>query len=197
MKGLTEILTPDPKLTLQWEAVVPIATNPFIMAEICQMAFAAAAAGLIIMAAGVWIVGGGLRPGDLAIMLQASGFFFLVIVAAFLVIALFFFRNRYHALYSFTPKGIRHEGTRGKAEMGAPFTWGIRPSPVRGHVSGKSARAKDLAWDKVDGFTNFASMRSIQLKRGRWHLLRLYTPDAETHGRVVAHLAERLRETGA
>lgn len=196
-KKLADILTPDPAFALQWEAVVPIATNPFIMAEVCQMAFAASAAGLIIMATGIWIVGGGLAPGDLSVMLQASAVFFIVIVAAFLVIALVFFRNRYYALYSFTPQGIHHEGTRGRAEIGTPFTWSLRPESVQGYVFGKSTRAKDLPWDKIDRFIDFPSMRSIQLKRGRWHLLRLYTPDSETHERVVAYLAERLRETGA
>lgn len=196
-KRLTEILTPDPAFALQWEAIVPIATNPFIVAEICQMAFAAAAAGLVIMATGAWIVGGGLMPGDLTVMLQASAVFFIVIVAAFLVIALVFFRNRYYALYSFTPQGIHHEGTRGRAETGTPFTWGTRPEPVQGFVFGKSTRAKDLPWDKVDRFIDFPSMRSIQLKRGRWHLLRLYTPDSETHERVAAYLNDRLHEAGA
>jgi hypothetical protein len=160
------------------------------------MAFAAAAAGLVIMATGAWIVGGGLMPGDLGIMLQASAVFFLVIVTAFLVIALVCFRNRYYALYSFTPQGVHHEGTRGRAENGTSFTWSFRPLPVQGFVFGKSTRVKDLPWDKVDRFVDFPSVRSIQLKRGRWHLLRLYTPDSETHARVVACLSKHLKKAG-
>lgn len=193
-KKLTEVLTSCPERTLHWEATVPIATNPFLLLEVCQMAFAAAAAGLMIMAVGAWLVGGGITPEDMLVMLQASAVFFIVIVAAFIIFALVFFRNRYYALFSLTDEGIRHEGIRGRDEGGLPFSWGIRPGPVKGLLLGKRTRAKDLPWDRVDRFVNFASMRSIQLKRGRWHLLRLYTPDAATHELAVAYLSRILRE---
>lgn len=196
-RTLAEILTPDPAATLRWQAVVPMATNVFLLLEICQMAFAASAAAIMIMACGLWIVGDGLRPGDIALTLQATAAFFVVIVAAFLAVTLLFFRNRYFATFSFSGEGVTHEGIRGHDESGRLFTWAVRPFPVVGLVSGKRIRSKDLLWENVDGFVNFPSMRSIQLKRGRWHLVRLYTPDSETHGAVVAYLASRLRETGA
>ncbi len=194
---LTEILTPDERQTLQWQAVVPVATNPFILLELVQMSFAASCAGLVIMGSGLWLVGGGLQPGDIVMLLQASVAFFVIIVAAFLCVTLVFFRNRYYASYSCSRDGIRYEGVRGRDESGSLFTWAVRPFAVRGVPKGSAPRARELPWDKIDRFVSFASMRSVQLKRGRWHLLRLYTPDAETHERLVAFLAARLQEVKA
>lgn len=194
---LTTLLTLDPQTTLQWEAVVPMATNVFLLLEVCQMAFAAAAAALIIMASGLWIVGGGIGPGDLLMAFQAAAVIFVVIVASFMVVTLVLFRNRYFATFSFTREGVNHEGVRGYDESGSLFTWAMRPYPVTGLASGKRIRSKDLPWENVDTFVNFPSMRTIQLKRGRWHLVRLYTPDSDVHDRVVAYLTSRLRETGA
>ena len=194
---LAKILAPDAGSSFQWEAVVPIVTNPFIIMELCQMAFMAAAIGLVTMASGIWLVGGGLQPGDISFIFKAAGVFFLTLVIVFSTVSILFFGNRYFALYHCTPSGIYHQSTRGMDESGKRFTLALRPFPVEGMATGKTVRAKDLPWDKVDHFIDFASMRSVQLKRGRWHLLRVYSPDEETHERLVAFLAGRLRQKSA
>lgn len=194
LNSLTDVLTVDPKGSLKWEAVVPICTNPFTLVELTQMGLVSAGVGLVVMASGMWIVGGGLQPGDLGLMVLAAALLLGIVVGAFLAIGILFFGNRYFALYHLTPSGIYHQGTRGHDASGRSWYFGMRPCPVTGFVAGKKTREKELPWDKVDHFIDFASMRSIQLKRGRWHMLRLYTPDEKTHTLVTAYLAERLRQ---
>lgn len=194
---LTEILSPKPGTTCQWEAAVPIATNPFILVELFQMAFAGACVGLVIMGSGLWLVGGGITPGDVTLLLGASGFFLVAVAAVFIAVSLLFFGNRYYAVFNLTPTGVYHRVTRGHDESGMRFALTARPFAVRGAVSGKATKEKELPWEKVDHFTDFPNMRTIQLKRGRWHMMRLYTPDIGTHNDVVAFLAEKIREEKA
>lgn len=184
----------DGKNSLQWEAAVPVATNPFTLVELFQTSFIGAGVALAIMATGVWVMGGGLHPGDVSLMLGGAAVFFVVVSCVFLLLGLTLFRNRYFALYHLTPGGIYHRTARGRDESGSPFLFGMRPLPVIGAVTGKKVREKDLPWEKVDRFVDFESMRSVQLKRGRWNMLRLYTPDPATHARVVAYLAARLEQ---
>ena len=191
---LADILTVDPKGSLKWQSLVPICTNPFTLVELTQMGLVSACVGLVIMASGMWIVGGGLHPGDLTLILAAAGVFLAAVVGVFWLVGLLFFGNRYFALYHLTPSGIYHQGTRGHDRSGRDWYFGIRPQPVDGFVTGKKSQEKELPWEKVDHFIDFASMRSVQLKRGRWHMLRLYTPDEKTHSLVVAYLSERLRQ---
>lgn len=194
---LTEILSQKQGTTHEWEAVVPIATNPFILVELIQMAIVGAGVGLVVMASGLWLVGGGIMPGDLALLLGAASLFFLCIAVLFIAIALLPFGNRYYVLYNMTQAGVYHRLTRGHDESGTRFAFVMRPFPVIGFVSGKKTKEKELPWEKVDHFVNFSAMRSILLKRGRWHMMRLYTPDTETHNNVVAFLSEKLREEKA
>lgn len=196
-KKLVDVVAPDRKQSIGWAAVVPIATNPFMLIELFQVSLVGAGVALLIMGSGLWIIGGGLHPGDVSLMAGGAAVLFVVVSFVFLVVGLLFFRNRYFALYHLTPGGIYHQATRGHDESGSPFLLSLRPVPVDGMVMGKKTREKDLPWDRVDHFIDFASMRSVQLKRGRWHLLRLYTPDAETHECVVAYLATRLRQVRA
>lgn len=195
--SLADILTVDPKGSLKWEAVVPICTNPFTLVELTQMGLVSAGVGLIVMASGVWVVGGGLQPGDLGLMVLAAAMLLVIVIGVFLVVGLLFFGNRYFALYHLTPSGIYHQGTRGHDASGSSWYFGVRARPVTGFVTGIKTRTKELPWEKVDRFIDFPSMRSIQLKRGRWHMLRLYTPDEKTHTLVAAYLAERLRQARA
>lgn len=194
---LTEILSQKTGTTCQWEAVVPIATNPFILVELFQMAFVGASVGLVIMGSGLWLVGGGITPGDIILLLGASGLFLVAIVAVFIAVSLLFFRNRYYALFNLTSTGVYHRVTRGHDESGVQFALAARPFAVRGGVSGKATKEKELPWEKVDHFADFPDMRTIQLKRGRWHMMRLYTPDIGTHNEVVAFLAKKIREEKA
>ncbi len=191
---LADIVAQPPEESLQWQAVVPIGTNPFIVMELFQMALIGALVGLVIMASGLWLIGGGLQPGDVALMLGAAGVFLAAVMGAFLAVGFFCFGNRYYALYHCTPNGIFFQGKRGKDESGERFCPRMRPYPVVGLVMGKKSHEKDLPWEKIDRFIDFPDMRSVQLKRGRWHMMRLYTPDDATHARITAYLTARLRK---
>lgn len=185
------------KNTLQWEAAVPIATNPFTLMELFQASLIGAGVALSIMATGVWIWGGGLHPGDVSLMLGGAVVFFAVASCVFLLSGFLLFRNRYFVLYHLTSGGIYLRTVKGRDESGSFLMAAIRPLPVVGTVTGKKPHEKDLPWEKVDRFVDYPSMRSVQLKRGRWNMLRLYTPDPATHARLVAYLAGRLtRVTG-
>lgn len=194
---LTAILAHNPGTTCGWEVVVPIATNPFILMELFQMCFVGAGVGLVIMASGLWIVGGGLQPGDLFLLLGAAGMFLGAVASTFLAVSLLFFGNRYYAVYNLTKTGVYYRVTRGHDESGQTFAFAVKPYPMMGYVSGKTTREKELLWEKVDHFVDFPNMRSIQIKRGRWHMMRLYTPDAKTHNEVAAFLSAKLREEKA
>lgn len=194
---LAKILSQEPGTTRGWEAAVPIATNPFMLVELFQMCFTGAGVGLVIMASGLWIVGGGLQPGDLSLILGAAAVFLVAVAAVFIAVSLLFFGNRYYAVYNLTQTGVYHRVTRGHDESGQKFALAAKPYPVIGFVSGKTTKEKELPWEKVDHFVNFPDMRSILLKRGRWHMMRLYTPDTETHNQVAAFLSGKLREEKA
>jgi hypothetical protein len=104
-----------------------------------------------------------------------------------------FFGNRYFAVYRMDGDGVYYEGSRGSDGSGAWFTLRARPYPVAGGIRAGRTRSRRLPWEKADRFQEIASMRVIVLRRGRWHLLRLYMPDAATHERVAAFLSRRLR----
>lgn len=194
---LAKVLSHEPGTTCGWEAVVPITTNPFLLVELFQMCTVGAGVGLVIMASGLWIVGGGLRTGDLALLLGAAAVFFMAVAASFIAASLLFFGNRYYVICNLTKTGVYHRIIRGHDESGQKFTFSMKPYPVTGYISGKTTKEKELPWEKVDHFVNFPAMHSILLKRGRWHMMRLYTPDAETYNNVAAFLSDKLREESA
>lgn len=193
-KKLAAVFGWDKENTIQWEVAVPIATNPFTLIELFQTSLIGAGVALSIMACGVWVLGDGLLPGDLPLMFGGAAVFFATASCVFLVVGGLVFRNRYFVSCSLTPGGVYLRYRRGRDESGSAFLRSARPVPIVGAVTGKKHWEKELSWDKVDRFIDFASMRSVQLKRGRWSMLRLYTPDAATHARVVAHLAARLKQ---
>ena len=195
-KTLREVLSPRPEDTgvLRWQAAVPMGTNPFLLLELFQFAFVGAAIILLTLCIGVWFMEKGIAVTDITISLRFAGKVLLAVMAGFLGISIFFFGNRYYATYHMDPSGIYHEGTRGRDEHNALFCLRLRPFPVVGVVSSDRTRSRFLSWDKVDRFQDIASMRVILLRRGHWLMLRLYTPDAKTHGDVARYLAERLRQ---
>ncbi|CAK7051828.1 MAG: hypothetical protein DELT_01077 [Desulfovibrio sp.] len=198
MRGkLSELLAPEPGTSYGWETAVPIATNPFTLMELLQMCLTGAGVGLAIMASGLWIVGGGLQPGDVSLLFAAAGVFLVAVAAAFIAVSLLFFGNRYYAEYNLTKTGVYCRLTRGRDQSGQKFAFAVKPFPVEGYISGKTTKEKELPWDKTDHFVNFPEMRSVQLKRGWWHMMRLYSPDAETHNEVVTFLSGKLREKKA
>ena len=195
-KTLVDVLGPRPDDTgvLRWQAAVPLGTNPFLLIELFQFAFVGAAVVLLTLCSGLWVTEGGLSVTDLSASLRIAGMVLLALMAGFIGVSTLFFRNRYYATYHMDSSGIYHEGTRGNDERKELFCLRLRPFPVVGAVSADRTRSRFLTWDKVDRFQDIASMRVILLRRKRWHMLRLYTPDAEIHGKVVSYLAQRLRQ---
>ena len=197
-KQLKDVLgTPGDGSSLRWEVRVPICTNPFMMVELVQLSFVGAALVLVTLASGLWFFGGGIAPGDIRAMVDTALVSLAALVAGFAAVSFLFYGNSYLAVFHLTPKGVYHQGIRGHDGSKGLFYWSCKPGPVKGALHIRSSREKDLPWEKVDGFTDFPGMRSVQLKRGRWHMLRLYTPDDATHAKVVAYLHKRLRSGSA
>ena len=195
-KTLRAVLSPPPENTnsLRWRAAVPIGTNPFLLLELFQFAFVAGAIVLITLCLGVYFTEGGIAVEDIATSLHVAGFVLLGVMIGFIGISVLFLNNRYYAMYHMDHSGIYHEGTRGTDESNELFCLRFRPFPVIGTVRTNSTRSRNLTWDKVDRFQDISSMRVFLLRRNFWHLLRLYTPDAETHDKVARYLAEHLRQ---
>ena len=194
-KTLGDILGPPRPdgATLRWEAVVPIATNPFMLLELFQFALVGAGVAVVLLCTGVWFTEGGLALADVEQALAVGGMLLAAAMVGFVLMSLLFFGNRYYAVYRIDAGGIYHEGRRGRDESGGLISLRCKPYPVTGAVaSSGGVRSRHLSWEKVDHFQDIPSMRVVILRRGRWHLLRLYTPDAETHARVTACLSARL-----
>ena len=193
-KKLHEVIEPAPETggTLRWRATVPLVTNPLLLVETFQFAFAGAAVVLVTLCVGVWFTDGVLTPEDAVTSLRVSGMVFLAIPAVFAAVSLLFFGNRYFATYQADPSGIYHEGSRGRDGRRGLFL-STKAMPVLDGVEAARTHGRTLPWEKADRFHDFPSMRVIILKRGFWHMLRLYTPDADTHERVTRYLEQRLK----
>jgi hypothetical protein len=193
-KTLRHILEPAPDdgCGLRWRAAVPIATNPFLLLELFQFAFAGAAVVLVILCVGVRLTDGGLTPADIRISLQAAGLILLTSMAVVIGLGFLVFGNRYFAVFQLGPASIYYEASRGHDDDRRPFLLSVRPVPVRGQVVAGRTRSRQLAWDRISHFEDYPSLGVIVLRRRRWHMLKLYTPDPETHRQVVRCLEERL-----
>ena len=189
---LTDILSPaEDTGTLRWRVTVPMGTNPFILLELAQFALAGAAVVLVTLCIGVWFTEGSLAVRDIFDSLGVALMVFIATVTGFLVLVFVFFSNRYFTTYHLDSSGIYHEGSRGDDERKEFFSLHAKPYPVVGTMTASRTRSRHLIWEKVDRFQNIPGMRVILLRRGMWHMARLYTPDAETHGKVVQYLRER------
>lgn len=188
-KRLKDILKPMENTgVLRWSVTVPLGTNPFILLELFQFALVGAAIVLVTLVSGVWFTEGGIAITDITAALEVSALVLGAVMTGFLLLAFLFFSNRYFATFHMDPNGIYHEGSRGTDERGEWFCLRIRPYPVAGAIKAARTRSRHLRWDKVDSFQDIPGMRVIILRRGIWHMLRLYTPDAPTHEAVVRFL---------
>jgi hypothetical protein len=194
---LTEILVPAPEYgaVLRWRSTVPLITNPFLLSEVLQAAFSGAALALLSICAGVYVMEGGISRADAKDALTASGSIFAALVSGFALISLFAFRNRYFALYQMDASGIYYEGARG-CDAGRPAQClRMRASPARGEVKARRVVGRKLLWENMDSFRQIPDMHVIILKRGFWHVARLYFPDTASCGQAADYLANRgLRE---
>ena len=194
-KKLREViaLEADGDGSLRWRAAVPLVTNPLLAVEAFQFAFAGAAVVLVTLCLGLWVTDGALMPEDAATALAVSGLVFLAILGGLVFVSVVFFGNRYFAVYRADSSGMYHEGSRGRDGRKGLFThW--KAMPVAGAVEAARTHGRFMPWEKADRFHDLPAMRAIVLKRGFWHILRLYTPDADTHERVARYLEGRLKK---
>lgn len=194
-KTLRDVLTPPEDIgILRWQATVPLATNPFLLLELVQLALVGASIVLVTLCLGVWITDGVLLVEDVYTSLRAAAFVALAILAAFLLVSLVFFDNRYFAVYQLDSGGIYHESSRGTDEKRVMLYLKTRPGPVAGSVKAGRTRSRHLPWEKTDRFQPIPAMRVIVLRRGIWHMMRLYLPDDATFAKAEEFLAGRLKK---
>ena len=166
-------------------------TNPFILLELFQFALAGAAVVLITLCVGVWFTEGSLATQDIFDALGVAAMVLAAIVAGFLLLVFVFFGNRYYTTYHLDSSGVYHEGSRGKDGRKEFFSLRAKPYPVVGTMVASRTRGRHLIWEKVDGFQNIPGLRVLLLRRGVWHMARLYTPDESTHEKVAQYLRRR------
>ena len=183
----------DESGTFRWQATVPIGTNIFMLVELFQFAFVGAAVIALTLCTGVWFTEGSVTMAEIQAAVSISGMALAAVMAGFIAMALLFFGNRYYAVYRIDGSGVYYEGSRGRDERKGWLCLRARAFPVVGAVTARRTRSRHLVWEKMDSFQDIASMRVIILRRGRWQLLRLYTPDAATHAGVIEALSTKLR----
>jgi len=147
---------------------------------------------LTTLCVGIWLTEGALTPADIRISLYASGMTLLAAMAGFIGLAFFFFGNRYFAVFQVDSAGIYYECSWAQDDDRRLFLFSVRPVPVRGQVQTRRTRSRQLPLDKVTHFEDFPALRVIILRRRFWHMLKLYTPDADTHLQVAQYFGERL-----
>lgn len=195
---LTDILTPrSEEETLRWEVAVPLGTNPFILLELLQFSLVGAALLLVCLTFGLYLTEGAVDPGGILAIMHFCGLLVLGVFVLFFVIAFVFFGNRYYTVYLLDAGGIFYEGIRGNDGRAGGFLFRLRPYPVQGRIRAARSRSRHLIWEKTDRFYDIPGMRVVFLKRGIWHMLKLYSPDQETHAALVGYLNRRFSAKGA
>lgn len=195
-KTLADILGPkaDDDGSLRWETTVPIATNPFILIEIFQFALIGSAIVVLSLCSAVWFSEGGVTGGEIAASFVIAGMALIGVMLGFFLLVFIFFGNRYYVVYLLDSNGAYHEGSRGSDGRKEWFSLRVKPYPVVPPLRAARTRSRHLLWEKVDHFHAIPSMRTIMLRRGRWHMLRLHIPDDATYGRVMEFLNRRVRK---
>lgn len=193
-KKLVDVLGP-PGLemdSLRWQTAVPIGTNLFLLIELAQFAFVGALIALVTLCSGIWVTEGGLYLDEILAMTRIAMMLFLGIMAGFVCIGILFFGNRYFAVYNLGGDGVYHEGSRGSDDRTNSSYFHVKPYPVVGTLRAIRTKSRYLPWGKIDTVQSVPFMRVIILRRGRWSMAKLYTPDNETHEKAVAFIKERL-----
>ena len=194
-KKLHDVIVPvsEDGVSLRWQAAVPLATNPILLLEVIQLALIGAAVVLAVLCVGVRLMSEALTLEDVLTSLWMACLVFLAVLAGFVAVATFFFGNKYFAVYHADSSGIYYEGSRGQDGRSGFFFY-MRTMPVISVVKIAGTSGRYLPWEKADRFQDIPSMRVIVIRRGFWHLLRLYTPDAITHKQVTHYLEQRLKK---
>lgn len=192
-KHLREILPLSyEEAELRWQTAIPLVSNPFLLMETSQLALVGASIVFISLCVGLWLTEGGLAVEDAVILFKTSVLIFLATLVCFAAVALCLFRNRYFGTYRADASGLYYEGSRGKDERREIFVH-VKAMPVLGRVAADKTHSRFLPWEKAGSFIDIPSMRVIILKRSFWHMLRLYTPDNETHEQVIHYLKQKIK----
>lgn len=195
---LADVLSPpqEERGALRWRVAVPVGTNPFLVLEWFQFSFCGASIVLITLVCGAWLTEGGLYTADVIHSFLASLLVFVAIMISFFCISLLFFGNRYFATYSFDAGGLYYEGIRGSDKRDGLLPLHIKPYPVVGEITVQKTRSRHIPWEKLTRYQDIASMRVIILRRGFWHMAKVYTPDCVTHQKAIDIISAYLGGNG-
>ena len=166
---------------LEWEAVIPLFTNPFIWADTAK----AVAIPLVLFGGLIVIILAGDSNPDWG---GAAGL--LAICAAVVLVLLIFvelvvFGNRFAARFSLDRNGASYEsGRAGRAVRKAGLIVGVLAGSAL--VTGGSLLASTMAslhigWKDVKKVTPFPGRKVITLSNSWRPVLRLYCPDQATY----------------
>ncbi len=198
MSGVTlaDVLNPprEEHGTLRWRVAVPLGTNPFLVLEWFQFSFCGASIVLITLVCGAWLTEGGLYTVDVMQSLWASLFVFAALILSFFGISLLLFGNKYFAIYHFDAGGLYYEGIRGFDNRNDLLPLHIKPYPVVGEIVANRTRSRHIPWEKLTRYQDIASMRVIILRRGYWHMAKVYTPDSATHHKAIDLISSYLEK---
>lgn len=178
--------------SLRWSVTVPLVTNPFLLVDVFWFALLGGSLVFAILVSGVWFTEGAIRTDDIRVSLHFASLTFGGCIAAYILLSLFFFKNRYFAVYELSDKGIYREGSRGSDDRPSALFLHMRPCPVAGSVRAARTKGKSISWAQADCFQDVRTMRVIHIKRGIWHVLRLYTPDNATHKLAIKYISKHL-----
>jgi len=179
---------------MNWEAIIPLFTNPFLWLDFGKALLAPAIlfGGLIVL-----ILAGDNTPdwgrafGILALCMAA-------VAALFAFVELVVFRNRMAVRYALDDKGIAYESGRPArtAQKIGLVIGALARSPllVGGSLLASSTNALTVRWRDVKKVTLFPARRVITLSNSWRPVLRVYCPEAETFESARRMIAARVAE---
>jgi hypothetical protein len=177
---------------LNWEAIIPLFTNPFLWLDFGKALLAPAIlfGGLIVL-----ILAGDNAPdwgrafGVLAVCMAA-------VAALFAFVEIIVFRNRMAVRYALDDQGISYESGRPArtAQKIGMAIGALARSPLLmgGSLLVSSTNALTVRWRDVKKVTPFPARRVVTLSNSWRPVLRVYCPDAETFESTRRFIAARV-----
>lgn len=180
---------------LQWEAGIPLVTNPFIWADLAKglgiswIVFIALATGIL------WDESWAERWPAWGVVTLCH----LFVAALFATVCLFIFRNRFAARFTLTSKGALYESGRLAAKAAtAGLAAGLlarNPGLAGASLLASTQNSLMLPWREVKKCTRFPRRQVITLSNGWRPVLRLYCPDQAIYQQALDYVNARTGET--
>jgi hypothetical protein len=175
---------------LEWEAVIPLFTNPFMWADLAKALSVPLVlfGGLIVI-----ILADDSNPdwGGAAGLLAICA---AVVLGLFVITELVVFRNRFAARFSLDHAGVSYEsGRTARAVRKAGLIVGLlagSPLLTGGSLLASSMASLRIGWKDVKKVTPFPKRKVITLSNSWRPVLRLYCPDRETYEAALQLIAE-------